>query len=157
MADQKPPKMVAAERATLLGLLQYHRNSICDKVTGLDEAQARWSPVGSGTSLRWLLHHLTVAEALWVEYRLAGRDRSVVPDELVDDDTMASIVSRYVAQWERSATVLETMDLDALAATTDGDDPVNARWVLTHLLEETARHAGHADIVRELPDGSTGR
>jgi hypothetical protein len=50
-----------------------------------------------------------------------------------------------------------SLELDALTADTGAEAPVNLRWVLAHLLEETARHAGHADILRELIDGTTGR
>lgn len=53
--------------------------------------------------------------------------------------------------------ILDASDLDELCRRSDAPEPVNLRWVLMHLLEETARHAGHADILRELIDGETGR
>ena len=73
-------------------------------------------------------------------------------------DTVPSVVADYRATWERvDAVVSAAPSLDAQCAEVGNDTPVNLRWVMSHLLEETARHAGHADILRELLDGETGR
>jgi hypothetical protein len=157
MADQRPPRIVADERQTLLALLRFQRESLARKVLGVDQVAAAGSPVPSGTSLLWLVKHLSAAEVLWVEVRFAGLTVTPPDETVTPDDTVASVVSAYRAVWERVDLVIAAADLDALARTTDGQPPVNLRWVIAHLLEETARHAGHADILRELIDGQTGR
>jgi hypothetical protein len=157
--DQKPSRRAGDERATLQDLLQFHRTSIVKKVRGISDDQARSSPVPSGTSLLWLLRHLTYAEAIWVLDRFAGQGASVVPPNRSEpDDTVKAAVAAYKAMWAQvDAVVAEADDLDVLCRANDRRDPTDLRWVLAHLLEETARHAGHADIIRELIDGKTGR
>jgi len=157
MADRKPPRLEGDERATLMGLLQYQRESLVRKVGGVTAAQAAWSPVPSGTNLLWLVTHMADAEESWVVRRFAGLSTDV-GEEPPEVDAVGHAVAQYRAMW---ATV------DGLVVAADGlDEPcrgeetipaVTLRWVLTHLLEETARHAGHADIIRELIDGAVGR
>ena len=79
-------------------------------------------------------------------------------DAVQPADTLTSAVDAYRATWARvDAIVSATPTLDEPCRRARRGPPVNLRWVLMHLLEETARHAGHADILRELIDGSTGR
>jgi len=156
VADQKPPRLASGEAETLRALLQYQRESLVRKVAGLDETSARWSPVGSGTSLLWLIRHMTSAEATWVLHRFAGQDPPSDGD--APDGTLQAAVDGYRQGWQRvDAVAFATASLDELCRRPDASPPVSVRWVLMHLLEETARHAGHADILRELIDGSTGR
>lgn len=154
MADRKPPKLEADERETLLALLQYQRESFVRKVEGLTDEQAAASPVASGTSLLSLANHLADAEALWFQRRFAGRT------EVADADhapTAAGALARYQRGWATSDEVIAGADLGDPCPGFDGEPIVNLRWIVAHLLEETARHAGHADILRELLDGATGR
>ena len=154
MPDVKPPRLASDERTTLLALLQYHRESVVKKFAGLDDDAARWSPVGSGTTLLGLVQHLADAETLWVATRFAGERLATAPPS----DTVERAVDAYRATWSRVGAIVAAEDLDARCRGLGPDEPpANLRWVLTHLLEETARHAGHADIVRELIDGETGR
>jgi len=157
MADLKPPRPVAGERETVLALLQYQRDSIVRKVAGVDDEAARRRFVGSGTTLVWLVEHLRHAELLWIVRRFAGQE--VASSGAVEPDgTIAGAVDAYRAAWARvDAIVAATPALDAMTVDTGDESAVSLRWVLMHLLEETARHAGHADILRELIDGSTGR
>ncbi len=158
MADQKPPRLETGERETLQALLQYQRDSLVKKVEGVSEHAARASPVASGTSLLWLLRHMARAESIWLLHRFAGRPPFVEDDELRPEDTVRSAVAAYRETWRRSdAVVADAPDLDAPALDPGAGTQVSLRWVLMHLLEETARHAGHADILRELIDGQTGR
>jgi hypothetical protein len=159
MADRKPPRLVGAERETVLALWQFQRESLVRKVEGVDEQDARRSPAESGTTLLWLMKHMSTAEMLWIAHRFAGSDISVVPDDAVGDgDTVAAAIAGYRATWTRvDRLVAAAPNLDAVCAQVGAEAPVNLRWVLMHLLEETARHAGHADILRELIDGSAGR
>ena len=153
MTDLKPPRLVGGEREVLLALLQYHRESVVRKVEGFSDENAARSPVASGTSLLWLVQHLAFAEHLWVVDRFAGLD-SPVPE----GETLAAAIGAYEATWARVASIVDGASLDDLCARPqEGLDAVSLRWVLAHLLEETARHAGHADILAELLDGRTGR
>lgn len=153
MADLKPPRLVADDRATLSALLQYQRESFVKKVRGVDETAARTPIVGSGTTLLWLTQHLAHAEHLWIVRRFAGA-AAPAPSAA---DTIDAAIEVYRGQWPQIDAIVAAADLDALCADVGDESQVNLRWVLAHLLEETARHAGHADILRELVDGETGR
>jgi hypothetical protein len=152
MPDRKPIRLADDDRTTLVGLLQYQRGSFVRKMLGLDDEAATSSPVASGTSLLWLANHMGDAEATWVLRRFAGRtdDPPPAPD-------LAGAVERYRAISAEVDTVVAGASLDDLCPAFDGEPQVNLRWILAHLLQETARHAGHADILRELIDGDTGR
>jgi hypothetical protein len=158
VVDLKPPRVVDDERTTLLEFLRYLRESVVRKVDGVSEADARRRFVDSDTTLLWLLKHLRRAESIWMEQRFAGLDVTLPPAEVGPDDTVAAAVEAYRQGWAISDAIAEQApDLDVMTANTGSESPVSLRWVLAHLVEETARHAGHADILRELIDGSTGR
>ena len=158
MADQRPPRRSGDERETLLSLLQFQRESFVRKVDGLPDDDARWSPVPSGTSLLWLTRHLAYAESVWVLGRFAGRRAEVPANDVPEGDTVAAAVEAYRATWRAvDEAVASAASLDDGCKDDEQQPPVDLRWILAHLLEETARHAGHADIIRELRDGSTGR
>ena len=158
MGDDKPPRLAADERATVLALLQYQRNSFVKKVSGVDEEAGRQSPVASGTSLLWLTKHMARAESLWLLQRFAGQHAVIEDDQPGPEDTMQSAIDDYQQSWVRTdAVVAVARSLDELCQNAGNGAPVNLRWVLMHLLEETARHAGHADVLREMVDGETGR
>jgi uncharacterized damage-inducible protein DinB len=158
MADHKPPRLDGGERDTLLALLNYQRQSLIRKVADLDAGSAILSPVESGTNLLWLILHMARAEVTWVQFRFAGMDVEVPDDAPTADEIPANAIDRY-REVARSSDriVLDAPSLDETCRRADAPEPVNLRWVLMHLLEETARHAGHADILRELIDGETGR
>jgi len=158
MPDHKPPRLAGGEAETLRALLSYQRESLVRKVAGVDDAAARWSPVGTGTSLLWLVRHMARAEVTWILYRFAGQDVAVPGDSLDPGDTLEAATAAYRRVWRRAdAVAFAGASLDELCRRPEADPPVSLRWVLAHLLEETARHAGHADIIRELIDGRTGR
>ncbi|HEY7917745.1 MAG TPA: DinB family protein [Acidimicrobiales bacterium] len=160
MADRKPPRLVDGERETLRALLQYQRDSLVRKVTGLDDQAARQSPVDSGTTLLWLVKHMAHAESIWILQRFAGQETNLAGDTAAPGDTLREAVAAYRRTWGQvDAVAASATNLDEVCRRADSGSlpPVNLRWVLMHLLEETARHAGHADILRELIDGRTGR
>ena len=157
MPDQKPPQLVADERTTALELLRFQRESLLKKLDGLSEEDARRSPVASGTSLLWLAKHCAWAELIWVRWRFHGEDVPGATETVTPEDTVASVTAAYRAEAARVDAVILAADLDDLTSP-DSDRPgISLRWILLHLLEEVARHAGHADILRELIDGETGR
>jgi Protein of unknown function (DUF664) len=156
MADRKPPRLAADEAQTLHALLQYQRESLLRKADGVAEDRARWSPVRSGTSLLWLITHMAAAEATWVLHRFAGQEPG--PAAGPPGGTLRDAAEAYRQGWQRvDAVAFAGAGLGELCRRPDPGPAVTLRWVLMHLLEETARHAGHADILRELIDGSTGR
>ena len=152
MPDLKPPRLVGDDKATLQLLLQYQRDSFVRKVTEVSDDDAERVLVRSGTTLLWLTQHLAHAEKLWFLVRFAGTDVDSTPR-----NTLPDAITEYRATWERTDEVIAASGLDVLCRNIDVEPNVSLRWVLAHMLEETARHAGHADILRELIDGSTGR
>lgn len=154
MQDQKPPRLSGDERSTLLALLTFQRESVIRKVEGLSSQQARWSPVRSATSALWLLNHLADAERSWVIVRFAGRSAELT---VTAPDDLARSVVQYVETSREVDLIIRSHDLSELTRAESIEPPVNLRWVLAHLLEETARHAGHLDLITELLDGRTGR
>ena len=157
MADLKPPRLVDDERATVQALLQFQRESLVRKVEGVSDESARHQLVGSGTTLLWLMTHIAHAETLWIVRRFAGEEDVPVDDSPDSASSLAGAIDAYRATWRRVDDIVAAASLDDLCRSVGDESPVNLRWVLMHLLEETARHAGHADIIRELLDGTTGR
>jgi Protein of unknown function (DUF664) len=157
MPDRKPPRVPDGERETMTALLQFQRDSMVRKVSGVDEEQARRSPVPSGTTLLWLVTHMASAESLWVLHRFAGEPLADDVGATGDDASLQAAVEAYRDTWPRVDAVIAASPLDTMSRQFDDSPAVNLRWIVLHLLEETARHAGHADILRELIDGETGR
>jgi uncharacterized damage-inducible protein DinB len=156
--DLKPPRLDAGERETLQTSLQYQRDSLVRKVTRIDDEAARRTVLPSGTSLLWLVKHVRTAETLWMARRFAGEDIELPDDTVHPEDSLHTAVAAYRATCQHTdAIVAATPSLDERCRGLDDGTAANLRWVLTHLVEETARHAGHADIIRELLDGSVGR
>ena len=103
--------------------------------------------------------HLTTVEVSWFQWSFAGLDVPIPEPLLQQTDTEASVIAGYRAATERSNEIVgaET-DLTKLCARTGSAfEPLSLRWLLVHMVEETARHAGHADILREQLDGEIGR
>ena len=155
------------ERAGLIEFLDYQREALIAKVDGLTDAQARLTPTASALSLLSILKHSAIWERRWFQVIVAGRRfpgewpevRPAGPDatfRLDDADTIVSVVADYRAQIVAAQEILRTRDLDAPCAFPELAER-NLRWVALHLIEETARHAGHADILRETIDGAVGQ
>ncbi|ADD43044.1 protein of unknown function DUF664 [Stackebrandtia nassauensis DSM 44728] len=142
---------------TLRGFLDYLRDSIAAKVDNAPDPQARAAAVPSGTNLLGLLNHVTFVErATFLGERVTDWKATFHASA---EDGVAEVVARYRETVERANEVLDgCTDLGApLPRQRPGRSAPSVRWALTHLIEETGRHAGHADILRELIDGSTGR
>jgi hypothetical protein len=157
---------VSTERDALCGFLDLQRAALIRKVEGVSDADARKTPTASSLSLLGVLKHCTLWERRWFQVILAGRtfpgewperkSRGMAEDFLVgDEDTVPHWVARYRDEAAIAREITASMELDAACALPEMANR-NLRWVLLHLIEETARHAGHADIIRETIDGSRG-
>jgi Protein of unknown function (DUF664) len=137
--------------------MDYLRASIVRKLDGMSEQQARRVVVPSGTSLVSLVRHLTEAEVTWFQLRFADV-APTVPDDALDE---ALPITEQIRAYEMAASrnnqiVMSAESLEERCEREDYGD-LTLRWVLVHMVEETARHAGHADIIREQIDGAVGR
>jgi uncharacterized damage-inducible protein DinB len=160
--DQRPPAVDTGEKATLVAFLGYLREAVIAKVLDVPDAEARRAAVESGTSLLWLVKHLTMAEHRWFVWYWTGAESWPADDAEVvrADDTAESLVAAYRAKTAETDAIVEACaDLTETGprVLTEGVTPPSMRWVLVHMIEETARHAGHADILREKIDGAVGR
>ena len=149
------------ELDTALAFLSFGRSCVLKKVEGLDEEQLRRRLLVSDTTLLGLVQHLTDAERYWFGHTLAGDPRyaDVDFDMMVAADRSADqVIAGYRTAITASDALIRAADgLDARTAHPVNDEPRTLRWVLAHMTSETVRHAGHADILRELIDGVTGR
>lgn len=159
MADRRAPFPNADERTTLVAFLDYLRDSVVLKAEGVDEETVRRPMVPSGTSLLGLVKHLTMVEVAWFQCTFAGREVAIPAVELEDGDTTESVIAGYRAACTMSNEIVNSCpDLDQRSARAEtAPEPMSMRWLLVHMVEETSRHAGHADILREQTDGATGR
>ena len=155
--------LTGGEKESLRVALDRHRDVVLWKVEGLDEEQARRPMTPSGTSLLGLVKHLGSVEYGWF-CETFGRESDAVTFDEADPEadmraepheTTADIVAYYRRACAAADQVVEETPLDGLGTAWTGET-VSMRWVLIHLVEETARHAGHMDILRELIDGATG-
>ncbi|ASF07498.1 hypothetical protein NBRGN_015_01030 [Nocardia brasiliensis NBRC 14402] len=153
--DMPPPRTGSSEAETLRGFLDYLRDSIAAKVDGAPEPQVRTAGVASGTNLLGLLTHLTAVErSMFLGDNVSDWQATFHADPA---DTVADVVARYREAVARANEILDgCADLTA-PIPRPGRPAPSVRWALAHMIEETGRHAGHADILRELIDGTTGR
>ena len=136
------------------------------KLEGITEEHARRPAAPGGNSLMALVKHLGYVENWWFRVCFAGeRDAYLYPEDdldadfrIEDTDSIPALVAFYRSEWETSNRIVRAArSLDDEAKYTKRiDGTPTLRWILNHMLEETARHAGHADITRELIDGSVG-
>jgi uncharacterized damage-inducible protein DinB len=148
-----------AELETLTAMLDWLRVALYDKLNGVPEEAARRRLVPSQTTLLGLVKHAAVVEAGWFRYCYLGEDDPYDDDEgfeLDDSDDVTSILALYRTECDKSRAAIREASPDDPAARKDNDRNYNLRYILIHMIEETARHAGHADILREQIDGSAG-
>lgn len=168
MPSGENTKFVSAssESEALEGFLDRQREALIRKIGGLDDATARKAPTASALSLLGIVKHCALWERRWFQVIAAGRRfpgewpegnyTGMAEDFVVDEnDTVEHWVAYYREQIEQSRAVAASMDLDTRCPRTDLIK-CNVRYVLFSMIEETARHAGHADIIRETLDGSVG-
>jgi hypothetical protein len=140
--------------------LQHLRESAVYKLEGLTPEQLAWRPAPTANSLGVIVVHLGYAERLWVRAIFAGERMDMGwrarMFELPTGWDVDQVVAFYRAETVAADAVLDTASSFDLPSSGDLR-PTTLRWVVLHLIEETARHVGHMDITRELLDGSTGR
>ena len=156
LPETPDPPPIDDERELLLAWLDHLRTSILAKLEDLSEDDARWTPEGALIPLLGIVNHLTHVEWRWLDGIMLGAEhhRSEAEFHPGPELTVAAAAARYRARAARTEQTARTLPLAQRC--TDGSGR-NFRWVLLHLIEETARHAGHADATRELLDGTVGR
>jgi uncharacterized damage-inducible protein DinB len=163
------PDTTGPEFTMLAQYLDYHRATLVQKASGLDRAQLNQRTAASGLTLAGLLKHMALVEDAWFQETMAGEaprqqwagiDWDADPDwefRTSADHEPADLLAMYTEACERSrATVARIGDLDAVSPPGRRREEFSLRWVILHLIEETARHNGHADLLREAIDGVTG-
>ena len=148
------------ELDTALAFLDFVRSCLVKKLDGLDEEQVRRRLVASETTLLGLVRHSIDGERYWFSHVVGGDERYADVDfgmEVPEDRPAEDVVAEYLATVAESNTAIRERGLDAKVARRDFENVKSVRWVVAHMTGETARHAGHADILRELLDGVTGR
>jgi hypothetical protein len=153
-----PDQTSGDERELLLRWLGYLRAAVTRKASGVSETAARWRPDARLICLIGIVNHLTNVEWRWIDGGMLGHEvhRSEAEFEPGPELTIRAALHRYRDRQSRTdATVRSFASLESPCRGWDGSGK-DLRWVLLHLINETARHAGHADAVRELLDGSTG-
>jgi hypothetical protein len=163
-AHPRPPG-VADERTQLIGWLDLQRTLVRWKCEGLTDDDARRAvlPTSPLTTMAGLVSHLRWTEHCWFEVIYLGREQELNPqfgeeddaDWRVGDAPLADLLDAYDRQWARSNEIVAGSSLDEVGANADFGART-LRWMLLHMLEETGRHVGHADAVRELIDGTRG-
>ena len=153
----------AGEKESLHASLDRHRDVVLWKIRGVGDEDLRRAVTPSGTNLLGLVKHLAAVEYEWF-CRTFGRDTEPLPfdegDQNADlrvnpDESTEDIVAFYRRARSAADAVIAQVALDDVGTAWSGET-VSLRWVLIHMIEETARHAGHLDIARELIDGVTG-
>jgi len=159
-----PPK-VADEREMLVSWLDFHRETLALKCAGLTDAQLRVRSTPPSTlSLLGLVRHMAEVERGWFRRTLAGED--VAPIYYSDDspdgdfhDLYSATPEETFATWRQECELAREATIRASSLDVTGlrhEVPHSLRWILVHMIEEYARHNGHADILRERLDGATG-
>ena len=154
------------EKAMLSAFLDRYRETILWKLEGVTKEQASARLVPSATTLLGIVKHLAYVERGWFPIYFAGGPVNYPwaedePDQDIDfrvsaTDTIESVSALYREEIARSREIVAGASLDDLSKEQDRG-PRTLRWIMVHMIEETARHAGHADILRELTDGAIGQ
>jgi uncharacterized damage-inducible protein DinB len=161
-ADQ--PDSIGGERQVLEAFLDFHRQVLVSKVDGISENEARHRRVPSKTTLAGLIKHMIGVERGWFQEVLGGRNpEDIGPNvgggeeswDLAESETVSSLIEEYEQTCEQSRRTAARFALDDAVPEPDMGQ-VSLRWIYVHMIEETARHAGHADILREQTDGAAG-
>jgi uncharacterized damage-inducible protein DinB len=136
--------------------LAFLRGAVLRKAAGLTDEQSRWRPEGRLLPLLGLVNHLTHVEWRWIDGEMLGRPTGKTGAEYFPGSELTVEAAIEAYRKRADATDAAVRELRDLGTPTRAGDGTDLRFVLIHLINETARHAGHADAVRELLDGTTG-
>jgi uncharacterized damage-inducible protein DinB len=153
--DPSFPQGNPDERELLLSWLGFLRGAILRKINGLSEDDARWTPDGGLITLLGIVNHLTHLEWRWIDGSMRGEETSRDDDEFYPGPDL-TVEAAITAYRDRAVATDEYVRSTPLATPCREGGRTDLRWVMLHLINETARHAGHADATRELLDGTTG-
>lgn len=147
-----------SEIELLNGYLNAYRGAIRWKVEGLSRDEATRSMVPSGTSLLGIVKHMAQVERFWFQHVIEGRAIESPPEgdefRALEGETIEEIVAAHAVECATSQTILANHELTETV--TLRDETLSIRDIVVHMIEETARHCGHMDILREQIDGATG-
>ena len=146
----------ADELELLLSWLDFLRGAVLRKVGGLDDQAARWTPGDRLISLIGVVSHLTQVERRWIDGGMRGENAGRSESEFRPGPELTIRAARAAYRDRAAATNATVRALGVLTVPCQTEPGTDLRWVLLHLITETARHAGHADATRELLDGVTG-
>lgn len=163
----RSPAPTSDERELLLGFIRWQREQVVATANGLTEEQLRWTDERL-LAIIGVINHLTHMEWRWVEGRYLGSEFPPRQEEFLlgTDATAAEVIDAYWRQAQRTEDIVRAApSLEVPCVGDEGgrgpahvllgfDDPIDLRWVLLHVIEETAHHAGHADSTREMLDGT---
>ena len=146
------------DRELLLQWLGYLREAVLRNLEGVDDPGARWTPEGKLIPLLGIVHHLTLVEWRWIDGGFGGADVSRTEGEFRPgpEVTLDAALSAYCQRAAATDAAVRSLPLNQVSPPGSWAEGKDLRWVLLHLINETARHAGHADATRELLDGKTG-
>ncbi len=164
------PPLAADERTMLAAFLDYHRATLLEKVAGLDRTELGQTTAASALTLAGLVKHMALVEDHWFNDTFLGLapvepwasapwddDRDWEFHSAIDDEPQ-TLTDLYAAACARSRTALaqaDSLDVESVKPDRSGA-AFTLRWIMVHMIEETARHNGHADLLREAIDGTTG-
>jgi uncharacterized damage-inducible protein DinB len=149
------PAGTADERELYLRWLGFLRGAVARKIEGLSDVDARWTPDGALLPLIGIVNHLTHVEWRWIDGEMLGRAVTKRADEYHPGPEL-TVDAVLLAYRERAIATDTMVRVTSLATPCRSGADTDLRWVLLHLINETARHAGQADATRELLDGTTG-
>lgn len=169
--ERRDPRLISNEHSMVEEFLDYHRATFLGKVSGLSKDQLAHQHGPSSMTLAGILKHLAYVEDVWFQVRFLGH---AVPAPWADapfaddpdwefhsapEDEPTYLIELYEAACARSRLAFASaasLDAESVAADRETGGKFSLRWVMLHLIEETARHNGHADLIREAIDGATG-
>lgn len=171
MARPEPPTipLAADERTMLLAFLDFYRAALADRAWGLDHAQLQQTHPPTTLTLARLIGHMAMVEESWFRDRFDGQapqaiwtdlDWDADPDAemtLAETWSVEELMTRFTeAAEDTNRRIAEASSLDQLSVMTNADgERWSLRWILIHMIEEYARHCGHADLIRESIDGDS--
>ena len=160
--ERVEPPSNGTEKETLEAFLDYHRDTLLMKCEGLSDEELRRPMVVSGTSMLGVVKHLGYVERWWFQEVFAAESteflrRSDDRDaefRIEESDSTESVIEFYKQECNKSRAIVASAKPEDIAKHSNSERSL--RWILVHMIEETCRHNGHVDILREMIDGRTG-